>query len=425
MENTQLTTTLPRSYKIRNPDDYRAIIAREILRETASAVGIINALVREAYEQHASDLHVDPGSDSLTVRLRIDGVLHDAHQIPMRLHGEILARIKILTGLRTDEHQMPQDGRFSFDLSSTQAIDVRVSIVPTYYGENVVLRLLTSNTKLLNLSSLGLSTTHQELLKRSIAQPHGLILITGATGSGKTSTLYTLLRLLNTRTTSLICIEDPIEYALEGITQIPANDHGGLSFEKGLRSILRQDPNIIGIGEIRDNETASLAAQAALTGHQVFSTLHTSDAASTIPRLIDMGVEPYLIASTLCLAINQRLLRKLCTSCRATKPLSDSQKKLISEICGSLNSDLMQHRYESAGCVECKGSGKSGRIGVFEIMPITAGIRAGIIRKASASELFEIAVSDGMTPLLLDALRKAAEGVVDLDDALALANTNP
>jgi type IV pilus assembly protein PilB len=290
------------------------------------------------------------------------------------------------------------------------------------YGENAVLRLLSSSGTRTTLTSLGFNRTHQELIQKVLLRPHGMILITGPTGSGKTSTLYSLIQLLNKREVSIVTIEDPIEYALDGINQIPANrSHAsafGLTFANGLRSILRQDPNVIGIGEIRDAETAALATNAAMTGHMVLSTLHTIDAPTTLPRLMDMGIEPYLISSTISLIISQRLLRKLCPDCKKKKRLREDQKALIALVPGPPLVCLEQ--YVSSGCSSCNGTGVCGRIGIFEILQLNAALREAIMRRASVRELYALALENGMTSLLHDGIRKAAEGSVNLDEVLTL-----
>ncbi|MDR3546715.1 MAG: GspE/PulE family protein [Candidatus Pacebacteria bacterium] len=314
---------------------YAELVDEELRRESVSAARLLDLLVRHAHAVDASDIHLDPSRDGITARLRIHGSLQIAHLFPLQIHEEMLLRLKILSGLRTDEHQLPQDGRirFSFtDNDKSDDIDIRVSIAPTYYGENAVLRLLSSRAELSSLPSLGLSAEHQTAIHHAISRPHGLILITGPTGSGKTSTLYALMQLLNKRDRSLITIEDPIEYSLDDVNQIQANRHVGLTFAEGLRSILRQDPNVIGIGEIRDHETAALAIHAALTGHLVISTLHTTDAPSALTRLIDMGIEPYLVASTVSLILGQRLARRLCPICRIKQDLTSAQESLISQM---------------------------------------------------------------------------------------------
>jgi type IV pilus assembly protein PilB len=387
-----------------------------------SAVMVIEELLTEANLKHASDIHLDPAAHALVVRFRINGTLHDVHELPLKLKHEILARFKILAGLRIDEHHIPQDGRFRFEISDTHLIDVRISIAPTYYGENAVLRLLSSAGTLSSLTSLGLSRTHQEIIQKSLLRPHGMILITGPTGSGKTSSLYALIQVMNTRETSIVTIEDPIEYALNGINQIPISRHPassqGLTFANALRSVLRQDPNVIGIGEIRDTETAALATNAAMTGHMVLSTLHTIDAPTTLPRLMEMGIEPYLVSSTISLIISQRLIQKLCIDCRKKKRLRQDQKALISLIPGSPL--VCTEQYVSEGCTSCSGTGVSGRIGIFEILQLNTSLREAIMRRSSARELYALALENGMNSLLHDGVRKAAEGSVNLDEVLAL-----
>jgi type IV pilus assembly protein PilB len=383
-----------------------------------TAVAILNALLEEAHALGASDLHVDPGAESLIARFRVDGGLHDAHLLPKRLQSEILARLKILAGMRIDEHQSPQDGRFTFTLPPNIYIDVRVSIAPTYYGENAVLRLLFASRTNSSLTSLGISDSCEKVLQRALSRSHGMILITGPTGSGKTSTLYALLNLLNTRAISIVTIEDPIEYALEGINQISANSQNGISFAQCLRSVLRQDPNVIGIGEIRDNETASLAINAALTGHSVLSTLHTTDAATAIPRLIDMKVEPYLLSSTISLVVSQRLLKRLCQSCKVPTAIRKDQESLLALLPGSTQASI--DSYESTGCEQCKHSGIIGREGIFEIMEMNSVLREAVRSTASRHELRTLATEHGMSSLLQEGVAKARAGLVRLDEVLAL-----
>src|SRR3989344_987032 len=267
-----------------------------------SIISLIDDLVEEAQRLRASDIHIDPQADSVRVRYRIDGVMADHHTLPKSIHSEVITRIKILSGLRTDEHQSALDGRFRLTIDDTP-IDIRVSIAPAYYGENAVLRLLSDKAQDFTLTTLGFSEENQKKILSAIQRPYGMILATGPTGSGKTTTLYTLLKKLSTPEVSIITIEDPIEYSIGGINQIQANTRTGLTFAQGLRSILRQDPNIIMVGEIRDAETAGIAVNTALTGHLLLSTLHTSDASTTLPRLLDMGIDPYLVASTVNVAV--------------------------------------------------------------------------------------------------------------------------
>jgi type IV pilus assembly protein PilB len=288
---TQVTTTNGSSASY-----YRDAVAVEIAKEReASVVVILELLIEEGYASRASDIHINPTEESLVVKMRIDGVLEVAHSIPKYIHSEVMTRLKILCGLRTDEHQAAQDGRLRHLCKDGVSIDVRVSIMPLYYGENAVLRLLVSHTQNYSLEALGLSESNQQKILIAMEKPYGMILATGPTGSGKTTTLYTLLSLQNATETAIVTIEDPIEYAIDGVNQIQVNSRTGLTFAHGLRSILRQDPNTIMVGEIRDSETAGLAVNIALTGHIVVSTIHTNDAATTLPRFLDMGIEPFLI----------------------------------------------------------------------------------------------------------------------------------
>ncbi|HEV8677449.1 MAG TPA: GspE/PulE family protein, partial [Candidatus Paceibacterota bacterium] len=329
----------------------------------------------------------------------------------------IITRIKILSNLRTDEHQAAQDGRFRVQVGDAP-IDVRVSITPTYYGENAVLRLLAQQAEEFTLESLGFSEENKAKIRDAVRKPHGMILATGPTGSGKTTTLYTLLKQLNTKTVSIITIEDPVEYAVEGVSQIQINPRSGLTFGSGLRSILRQDPNIIMVGEIRDSETASIAVNTALTGHLILSTLHTSDAATTLPRLLDMGVDPYLVASTVNVAIGQRLVRRICGHCKEAYALTPAQaESLASQLFPGQLADMPQF-YRGRGCEECDGTGYSGRIGIHEVMVLGPEIREAILKKVSAANLREIAKKNGMTPLFADGFMKAEAGKTTIEEVL-------
>jgi type II secretory ATPase GspE/PulE/Tfp pilus assembly ATPase PilB-like protein len=382
-----------------------------------SVVTLVNLFIEHAYHLKASDIHFDPQSDRLRARLRVDGVLQESHAIPKVLNNAFISRIKILSGLRTDEHQAAQDGRFRYVSEEGVNIDVRVSIAPTYHGENAVLRLLTDQHEQFSLGSLGLSVQNQEKIQRAIRKPYGMILATGPTGSGKTTTLYTVLKALNTPEISIVTIEDPVEYAIDGIEQIPVNDRTNLTFSSGLRSILRQDPNVIMVGEVRDSETAGLAVNTALTGHLVLSTLHTNDSATTLPRLLDLGVEAYLIASTVNVAIGQRLVRKICDHCKEEYKPSTAELKSIAHL---LPEDLEGNRkfYRGAGCAECNASGYRGRVGIHEVMEIDKPIREAILAKKSSTVLKEIAIKNGMVTMVEDGLWKAADGITTIDEVL-------
>src|SRR3989338_4852900 len=302
----------------------------EILSHPAvSIIGLVDAIIEQAHARGASDIHIDPDRNGLRMRLRIDGVLREAYQLPKNIHPEIISRIKVLAGMRTDEHQATQDGRFRHHFASGETLDMRVSIVPTYQGENVVLRLLSDNAANYTLEMLGFSEADRQKILAAIKRPYGMILSTGPTGSGKTTTLYTLIKMLNSPEVSIVTIEDPIEYAIDRVEQIQVNARTGLTFADGLRCILRQDPNIIMVGEIRDAETANIAVNTALTGHILLYTLHTNDAATTLPRLLDMGIEEYLVASTINIAIGQRLVRKICPGCKQTIAVTEAMEKTL------------------------------------------------------------------------------------------------
>lgn len=378
------------SFSTPSPTPQRHTALEDILKgsgATVSIITLVDSLIAHAHELRASDIHIDPLQAHLMVRLRIDGVLQNSCTLPSRIHHEIVSRIKVLSGLRTDEHQAAQDGRFR-TVSNGTPIDVRVSIVPTYHGENVVLRLLADKAQDHTLTALGFSEGDQQKILRALRRPHGMILATGPTGSGKTTTLYTLIKELHTEEVSIVTIEDPIEYALEGITQIQISPRAGLTFASGLRSVLRQDPNTIMVGEIRDAETAGIAVNTALTGHLLLSTLHTNDAATTLPRLLDMGIDAYLVASTVAVAIGQRLVRRLCTVCRGS------------------------------GCEACQESGFKGRVGINEVLVVDTEIQEAILRKESAAVIKKIAVQNGMTTMFEDGTQKVQAGLTTPEEVL-------
>ncbi|MDP3986533.1 MAG: GspE/PulE family protein [Candidatus Veblenbacteria bacterium] len=385
-----------------------------------SIIHLVDSLVECAYLMRASDIHLDPEGVNVRVRFRIDGVLQDMYALPKVIHPEIISRIKILANLRTDEHQAAQDGRFHSTLEGDQSVDVRVSVVPTYYGEDVVLRLLTDQDSEFSLESLGFSQENQTKILAAIDKPYGMILATGPTGSGKTTTLYTILKMLNTKDVSIITIEDPIEYSLPGINQIQVNQRTNLSFANGLRSILRQDPNIIMVGEIRDGETAGLAVNTALTGHLLLSTLHTNDAATTLPRLLDMKVEPYLIASTVNVAIAQRLARRICAECRVSKEPTAAEQKRLSEIVSPQLVEACKAFYRGAGCEACNHTGYQGRVGIHEVMVVDGVLREAVLQKATSSELKRVALQQGMISMVEDGFQKAAKGITTIEEVLRM-----
>jgi type IV pilus assembly protein PilB len=395
-------------------------IEREIgLGPKTSIVSLVNHLISDAHRLRASDVHLDPQENDVQIRFRIDGALEDICTYSKTIHPEVISRIKILSELRTDEHQSAQDGRFRI-LIEGRPIDVRVSVVPTFYGEDAVMRILADQTEEFTLATLGFSSANREKILKAIQRPYGMILATGPTGSGKTTTLYTLIKHLNVRSASIITIEDPIEYSIKGICQIQTNSRTGLTFANGLRSILRQDPNVIMVGEIRDAETAGIAVNTALTGHMLLSTLHTSDAATTLPRLIDMKIEPFLIASTVNIAIGQRLIRKICSKCKVEKKITPAEAKSLADTlpAKAIGEDAVF--YEGKGCDACGGSGYNGRIGIHEVLTIDGTLREAILRRASATEIKRIAVQEGMTPILHDGIEKAEAGITTIHEVLRI-----
>ncbi len=388
--------------------------------EEISVIRLVSNLIETAVEMGASDIHIDPEEKDIRVRFRIDGVLHDNFVFPKELHSEIITRIKVLSGLRTDEHQAAQDGRIKVALSHDhqQTIDIRVSIAPTYYGENCVMRLLAESAQGFTLETLGFSPQNMARISRAIRKPYGMILATGPTGSGKTTTLYAILKKLNTKEVSIITIEDPVEYSMEGIDQIQVNARTGLTFANGLRFILRQDPNIIMVGEIRDNETAGIAINAAMTGHLVLSTLHTNDSSTTLPRLLDMDVEPFLIASTINIAIGQRLVRTICSECKAEKRLTDAE---LGAMKGVVPLELLGGKRDffiGVGCKTCDSSGYKGRIGIHEVLELNDEIRELIMKRADAAEIRRAAVRLGMKTMLEDGVEKALRGITTIEEVL-------
>ena len=392
----------------------------EKIGDQLSIVTLVDHMVGYAQALGASDIHVDPTESGVRVRMRVDGVLQNCCTFSKEIQSEVVSRIKVLSGLRTDEHNAPQDGRFRVRLDNGRNVDIRVSVVPTFYGENAVMRLLSDEADEFTLKSLGFTPENEQKILRAISKPHGMILATGPAGSGKTTTLYTLVRMLNTKESSIITIEDPIEYAIPGINQIQVNHRTGLTFANGLRSMLRQDPNIIMVGEIRDVDTAGLAVNIALTGHLILSTLHTNDAATTLPRLLDMKVEPYLIASTVNLAIGQRLVRKICAHCKEEKAMTEAETKSLS---GLIPEDLLKSQktiYRGLGCDECGGAGFMGRLGIHEVMEIDNPIREAILRKTSANDVRKLAIRHGMVPIILDGFHKVREGLTTIEEVLRM-----
>lgn len=388
-------------------------------------VAMVDTLLKYGHQNKASDIHIEPYNEKLMVRFRIDGIMHDVLQIPKEFSEVVLTRIKILSKMRTDEHRAAQDGKLRFKFEN-ETVDVRVSVVPTTLGENVVMRILSARSRSFGLSDLGLSSADMKKVQAAIKHPHGMFLVTGPTGSGKTTSLYATLKLLNRRDVNIATIEDPVEYDIEGVTQIQVNPKANLTFANGLRSIVRQDPNVIMVGEIRDQETADIAVNSALTGHLVLSTLHTNDAATTLPRLLDMGIEPFLVASTINIAVAQRLVRKICTRCRTSYEMNDAERKamasntnineLITKKAGKKLDKL--RLYRGTGCDVCNNTGYKGRIGVFEILEMNEEIKKLILERASSQQIMSKAKSQGMTTMLEDGINKVINGVTTLEEVL-------
>ncbi len=408
-------------------DDIAALklkIEKQLLKplEEISIINLVDLFVGYAYTSRASDVHIDPAKEKLRVRFRIDGVLHEIFEnvaISNEIHAEIVSRVKVISGMRTDEHNVPQDGRFKSKIEEVGDIDVRVSIVPTFYGENIVMRLL-ADTQTFELEQLGFQPADLARVQDAIKRPYGMILANGPTGSGKTTTLYTILKKLNSPGVSIVTVEDPVEYSLEGTSQIQANTKAGLTFASGLRAILRQDPNIIMVGEIRDDETATIAVHAALTGHLVLSTLHTNDAATTFPRLIDMGVPPFLVASTINVIMSQRLVRMVCTHCRKTRVLKEAELISLKSIVPDLKDLKTKAFYTPTGCPKCANTGYSGRIGIREVLAVDENVRELVMKHANAAEIKDAAVQNGMTTMIQDGLQKAIDGLTSLEEVLRL-----
>jgi general secretion pathway protein E len=384
------------------------------LASEAPIIRLVNRLVLNAVDQQASDIHFEPFEDEFKVRYRIDGVLNDVESPPKRLQAAIISRVKIMAKLDIGERRLPQDGRIKMKIGNKE-IDFRVSSIPTLFGESVVMRILDRETLILDLERLGFPKEILGQYLDLISQPYGMILVCGPTGSGKTSTLYTTLSRINSPEKKIITLEDPIEYQLKGVNQIQVNPKIGLSFANGLRSIVRQDPDIILVGEIRDAETAEIAVQSALTGHLLFSTIHTNDACGAITRLLEMGVENFLVNSTLLGVLSQRLVRVICTECK-------TQVKPDDKLLSSLNADGVKidhlRFYAGKGCEACRYTGFKGRIGIFEYLPIDDEIRTEITSNASTERLTEVARKSGMKTLREDGWSKVVSGITTVAEVL-------
>jgi len=384
--------------------------------QDASIIKFVNQVMAEALELRATDVHVEPFENQLRVRYRVDGMLQEANIPPQvrKFHAAIVSRLKILSHLDIAEKRLPQDGRIRLKVAGRE-IDLRVSVIPMIHGEAVVLRILDRGDALLGLSHLGFSKRDGRAWEEVIQLPHGIILVTGPTGSGKTTTLYAALSAINSVDQKIITIEDPVEYQLRGINQIQVNHKSGLTFGAGLKAILRHDPDVILIGEIRDRETADIAVQSSLTGHLVFSTLHTNDAPGAITRLIDMGIEPYLVASTVEMIVAQRLVRRICKFCKEPAPPQEREAMLAA---GAM--DVPEVLFKGKGCRNCLGTGYRGRQGVFELMPISDEIRDLTIERVSSGKIRDVANRQGMNSLRGDGWRLVAEGVTTVEEVMRL-----
>ena len=411
----------PDSPDLLNPDLNKI---EGVIRD-APVAKIISSLLDFAIKSRASDIHIEPMETHTRIRYRIDGILYEKLVLPMRIHDALVSRVKIMSELKIDEKRIPQDGRFNYKSGGSE-VDVRVSTLPTAHGEKVVMRLLRKSGGVPTLPDLGLRGLALKNLEVSILRPHGIIIVCGPTGSGKTTTLYSVLSKINSTKVNIMTLEDPVEYQIAGVNQVQINPQAGLTFATGLRSFLRQDPNVILVGEIRDSETTDLAIQAALTGHLVFSTLHTSSASGAIPRLLDLGGEPFLLASSLNAVLGQRILRKICSKCREAYEPPEIMANDIKTVLGKyltpdklVNGKLML--YKGKGCGECGDSGFLGRVGVFEVLPVTDKISKLILTHADAAEVERQAVEEGMMPMKQDGYLKAVEGVTTIEEVLRVA----
>ncbi len=381
------------------------------MAEEAPVIKLVNLVIMQAVKDRASDIHIEPEENALKVRFRVDGMLHEMFSPPKHLESALISRIKILSNIDISEKRKPQDGRFNIKVENRN-VDLRVSTFPTIYGENVVIRILDKGTVLVDLDKLGFSKDAKKQFEVLIKRPHGIILVTGPTGSGKTTTLYSALSTIDSEEKNIITVEDPVEYHLGRIRQSQINPKAGLTFASGLRSILRQDPDVIMVGEIRDRETAEIAVQAAMTGHLVFSTLHTNDASGALTRLVDMGVEPFLISSSVIGILAQRLVRVICEKCK--HPYEPPEETLK----GLGITEQTKQLFKGKGCKHCKDTGYRGRIGIFELLTINEEIKKLIVSKASSDEIKKRVVESGMNTLRDDGLDKAVRGITTADEVI-------
>ncbi len=382
------------------------------LAEEAPVIEFVNNMLAQAYDQNASDIHVEPGEHQMEIRFRVDGVLYNRYTLPRERFAAISSRVKLVSGMDIAERRLPQDGRFSARLSG-QEIDLRVSAAPGVHGESVVMRLLPKDNKTVDLHKIGIADDNMSVIERHITQPHGIILVTGPTGSGKSTTLYSVLDNVSDDSKKIITVEDPVEFQLPGITQLQTHAEIGYTFATALRSVLRQDPDVMMVGEIRDLETAEIAIQSSLTGHLVLSTLHTNDAVSAFTRLIDMGVDPFLVATPVRMVMAQRLVRVLCKHCAVPAAPTES----ITEVVSGLSGVGTEWR-EAVGCSHCFGHGYSGRTGIHEVVEVTPALQEMILHGASQQDMLKQALSQGTRTLRMDGLLKASQGITSADEVL-------
>ncbi len=391
----------------------------QIIKE-APIAKIVSTILEYAVKSRASDVHIEPQEERVRVRYRIDGILYDRLSLPKSVQEAVISRIKILSEMKIDEHRAPQDGRFNFKIEDKE-VDLRISVLPAAHGEKIVMRLLRKSGGIPTLEELGLMGTALRNLETNMLRPHGIIIVCGPTGSGKTTTLYSVLNKLNSPKVNIMTLEDPVEYEMPGINQVQVNSSVGLTFATGLRAFLRQDPNVILVGEIRDKETTDLAIQAALTGHLVFSTLHTSNAAGALPRLIDLGAETFLLSSSINAIVGQRIVRRLCQTCKSAYPPPPQLLDMMKKELGALFPQGEAKFYKAVGCSECDNSGYLGRVGVFEVLPVTPKIAEMILKRTDSPSLEREAIAEGMITMKQDGYIKVLRGVTTVEEVLRVA----
>jgi type IV pilus assembly protein PilB len=382
---------------------------------------IISYIMEYAVNTRASDIHLEPEEDRTRIRYRIDGILYEKLVLPRQIHDALISKLKIMGKMKIDERRVPQDGRFNYQ-AAKEEVDLRVSSLPTVHGEKIVLRLLKKTGGAKTLPELGLRGRALKNLEEAILKPHGIIIVCGPTGSGKTTTLYSIITKINSIKVNILTLEDPVEYQMTGVNQVQINPQAGLSFASGLRSFLRQDPNVIMVGEVRDSETANLAIQAALTGHLVFSTLHTNNSAGSLPRLLDMGAEPFLLSSTINAVVAQRVVRVICDNCKVAYPATDEVVEDIKQVLGSLfpqNQPVSLNK--GKGCQECNTTGYQGRVGIFEVLPMNEKISKLIMERAPASQIEDQSIKEGMISMKQDGYLKVLEGTTTMEEVLRVA----